>query len=85
MLMAATNFTMRSCRSRYSHALRRFKQEYSEFCGWGERSAKLVILWTVHFAAVGHPIATAEKMARRVGFDMLRAVAGFEADMQARK
>ena len=25
---------------RYSHALRRFKHEYPEFCGWGERSAQ---------------------------------------------
>ena len=70
---------------RYTHALRRFKQKYPEFCGWGERSAKLVMLWTVGCAAADHPIPVAEKVASRVGFDMPRAVAACKADREARE
>ena len=69
---------------RYSHALRRFKHEHPEFCGWGERSSKHVVIWTVRCAAAGHPIPAAEKVASRVGFDMPWAVACCKADMDAR-
>ena len=58
----------------YSHALRRFKQENPEFCGWGSHSAKLVVHWTVQCAAAGYPIPAAAAAARRIGFDMPRAV-----------
>ena len=51
----------------------------------GERSAKLVMLWTVNCAAAGHPIPVAEKVASCVGFDMPRAVAARKADMEARE
>ena len=59
---------------RYGHALRRFKQENPEFCGWGSHSAKLVVTWTVRCAAAGYPIPAATAAADRIRFDMSRAV-----------
>ena len=50
-----------------------------------ERSAKLVIAWTVRCAAVGHAIPAADKMAGHVGFDMPHAVARCKADIEARE
>ena len=55
-------------------ALRRFKQENPEFCGWGSHSAKLVVTWTVRCAAAGYPIPAAAAAAHRIRFDMSRAV-----------
>ena len=60
---------------RYSHALRRFKRDNPEFCGWGERLWVHVIDCAVRLAAAGHPIPEAEAAARRIGMDWARAVA----------
>ena len=59
---------------RYGHALRRFKQQNPEFCGWGSHPAELVVTWTVQFAAAGYPIPAAAAAASRIRFDMSRAV-----------
>lgn len=68
---------------RFSHALRRFKCAYPEFCVWGQRSEKLVVDWTIRLAAHGRPIPAAEAVARRLGFDMDCAVSACKARMEA--
>ena len=70
---------------RYSHALRPFKQEHTQFCGWSERSWLQVIDWTIRCAAAGFPIPAAEKVAGRVGFDMPRLVQEYKAEKACRQ
>jgi len=59
---------------RYTHALRRFKGAHPQFCGWGQRSEKMVIEWTIRLAAAGHPVPAAEAVARKIGFPMHKCV-----------
>ena len=69
---------------RFRHALRRLQAAYPGlFCSWSQQSSAQVFSWTLLLAARGHPIPAAEAAARRVGYDMQRAVAEEKARLEA--